>query len=275
MRTGLVGALLVVGGCAVAAAAGTGRIVGTIGPPGKALRVGVVERVPPTIMKLLDKTHWGRLDTAKGTYVVDSLKPGKYDFVVETKEGRIEGVELKVRGEADQPTYDLEVATGKLTTERFDIEQYLEEGQVVSDEERGKIIRRKLRLAKLEDRVKKLLKVHRFMDKLRPIWIHGTRQRAVVLMELIRDRAFYASKGAEAIWRIESWPFVWMRDVWHKPRKGLRVWQRQRLRGDAWSRLGYVFDPRLGGIEVKAGQDTKFDVALPEKLPAGLGKVPQ
>ncbi|MBL7223443.1 MAG: hypothetical protein ISS72_06305 [Candidatus Brocadiae bacterium] len=273
MRKGLMSIVLAMGLCA-AAPAGTGRVVGKLTPAGRAVRVGAVERVPPTIMKLLDKTHWGRLDEARGSYVVDNLKPGTYDLAVETKAGRIEGVVLRVRGEAGQAVYDLEPATGAIATQRFDIEQYLEEGQAVSDEERAKIIRTKLRVDKLIDRVTKLTKVSRFIDKVRPLWVHGTRQRAVVLVELTRDRAFYASKGGEAIWRVETWPFVWMSDVWHKPRKGLRVWQRLRLQGDAWSRLGYVFDPRLGGVEVVAGKDTTLDVAVPATLPAGLGKVP-
>jgi hypothetical protein len=122
--------------------------------------------------------------------------------------------------------------------------------------------------------VAKLAKVSRFMDELRPLWVHGTRDRAVVLMDLRRVRQFYAGKAGEAIWRVESWPFQWMRDVWHKPRKGLRVWQRQRLKADAWATFGYTFDPRLGGIEVAAGKDTSFDVAVPARLPATLGKVP-
>lgn len=266
---------LVVLACAAGARAGTGRIVGTIGPPGKAIRVGVVERLPADISKLNDRTHWGTLDAAKGTYVVDKLAPKSYDLVVLTKQGRIDGVHLKVRFEEREATYDLEVASGTLTTERFDLSPYIEEGQVVTDAERAKIVRKKLRIDKLEDRLKKLLKVSRFMDTNRALWIHGTRRRAVVLMELVRADQFYAGKKGETIWRIESWPFLWMGDVWHKPRKGLRVWQRKRMQGPDFAAMGYVFDPRLGGIEVRAGQNTRFDYTLPPALPAALGKTPR
>jgi hypothetical protein len=260
--------------CVCSAALGaTGRITGKLTPAGRAVRVGAVERIPATLKKLLDKTHWGRLNEERSHYVIEDLKPGTYDLAVETKDGRIEGVQLEVRGESDQAVYDLEVGTGTLTTERFDISQYIEPGQVLADEQRDELIRKKLRIDKLLERVEKLKKVSRFMDELTPLWVHGTRERAVVLMDLRRVRQFYAGKSGEAIWRVETWPFRWMYGVWHKPRKGLRVWQRQRLKADAWGDFGYVFDPRLGGIEVERGEETTFDISVPETLPAHLGKV--
>ena len=91
---------------------------------------------------------------------------------------------------------------------------------------------------------------------------------------VLRKEKFYAEKGDQVIWRVESWPFVWMRDVWHKPRKGLRVWQRLRISAAEFARMGHVFDPALGGIEVKAGETTTLDYTLPAKLPASLGKTP-
>jgi len=257
------------------AAERTGKIEGTIQPPGKALKVGAVERIPAKLMKLLDKTHWGRIDPKTGHYVVDNLAPKKYDLVIKTPQGRIEGVGLRVRGESREPTYDLNLGTGELKVQRFDINEYIEEGQVVSAEERDKLIRRKLRIDRLIDRVKKILTVHRFMDTNRPLYVHGTRKRAVVLMELSRRDPFYAEKGDQVIWRVESWPFIWMLDVWHKPRKGLRVWQRLRVSAAQFARMGYVFEPALGGIEVKAGETTRFDYQLPDKLPASLGNVPR
>ncbi|MFP4056066.1 MAG: hypothetical protein ACLF0G_04275 [Candidatus Brocadiia bacterium] len=260
---------------ATAGAAATGRLAGTVSPPGRALKVGVVERIPATIKALRDKRRWGRLDQATGKYVVDNLAPGKYDLVVETPRGRIEGVELSVRGEAREPTYDLNVGTGQLSVQRFDISEYIEEGQLLTDTERDALIRRKLRIDKLLERVEKTLKVARFMDANRPLYVHGTRRRAVVLMELARKDRFYAEKGDQVIWRVESWPFLWRYDVWHKPNKGLTVWQRMRVPASEFARMGYVFDPALGGIEVKAGETTTFDLTLPEELPSSLGKVPQ
>jgi len=256
-------------------AAGTGKIVGTITPPGKATKVGVAERFPATLMKLNDKLHWGKVDPKTGEYTIVGLAPQKYDLVVETAEGRIEGVVLEVLGEENEPTYDLNLGTGELKVQRFDIKPYLEEGQVLSPEEQNKLIRQKLRLAKLEDHLQKLMTVAQFMDTNRPLYVHGTPKRAVVLIELARKSAFYADKGGEVIWRIETWPYLWMNDVWHKPNKGLRVWQRLRLSGPEFAKMGYVYDPSLGGIEVKAGEATKRDCALPEKLPKSLGKVPE
>jgi len=259
---------------AAAHAAAPGRITGTLSPAGKALKVGAVERLPATIMKLMDKRHWGTLDPKTGKYVIEKLEPKKYDLVIETKEGRIEGVTFSVRGESREATYDMNIATGEVKVQRFDINKYIEAEQALTDEERNKLIRKKLRIDKLLERVKKTLSVARFMDNNRPLHVHGTRQRAVVLMELVRADAFYAGKRGEAIWRVESWPFIWMYDVWHKPNKGLKVWQRLRLQGDDFAKLGYVFDPALGGIEVEAGKDTTFDYTLPQTLPKSMGKIP-
>jgi len=277
MRTASLRLAAAVALAAGAAAAGeaAGKIAGTITPAGKAVKVGAVERLPATIMKLRDKRHWGKLDTKTGKYAIEGLAPKKYDLVVETPEGRIEGVELHVLGEENEPTYDLNLGTGELKVQRFDESKLGEEGEVITPEERRKRISRALRIDKLEDRIAKLLKVARFMDTNRPLYVHGTRKRAVALMELSRRSAFYADKGGEVIWRIETWPFIWMSDVWHKPNKGLRVLQRLRMGGREFARMGYVFDPALGGIEVKAGQTTTFDYTLPERLPASLGKVPE
>jgi len=277
MRTWRLSLALALALCAgaLARAGGTARLAGTITPPGKAIKVGAVERIPATIMKLKDKTHWGTVDAKTGAYAVENLAAGKYDLVVQTAEGRIEGVVLHVLSEEREATFELNVGTGELKVERFDINEYIEEGQVLSPEERDKLIRTKLRIDKLVDRVKKTLSVARFMDTNRALVVHGTRKRAVVLMELARTTKFYAEKGDQVIWRVESWPFLWMRDVWHKPNKGLRVWQRLRVAAAEFDPMGYVFDPALGGIAVEAGKTTTFDVALPETLPASLGKAPK
>jgi len=49
----------------------------------------------------------------------------------------------------------------------------------------------------------------------------------------------------------------------------------KRLDGREYARMGYVYDPALGAIAVTAGETTKLDYAVPEKLPASLGKVPE
>lgn len=256
-------------------AAGAGRIAGVITPPGKATKVGVVERIPASIMKLNDKLHWGTVDPKTGEYVIGGLAPRKYDLVVESAGGRIEGVEIGVLGEENEPTYDLNLGTGELKVQRFDEKTLTEENEKLTPEERSKRLKQALRIDKLEDHLKKLLTVAQFTDTNRPLYVHGTPKRAAVLVELARKSAFYADKGGEVIWRIETWPYIWMSDVWHKPSKGLRVWQRLRLDGRAFAKMGYVYDPALGGIEVKAGETTKRDYALPEKLPASMGKVPE
>jgi len=266
--------LLALGGAAWAGEA-TGKLAGVLSPAGKATKVGAVERIPATLMKLHDKPHWGTLDPKTGAFTIDNLAPGKYDLAIEMPEGKIEGVELHVLSEENEPTYDLNLVTGELKVQRFDITPFVEEHQVLSPEERDKLIRKKLRIDALIDRVQKTLTVARFMDANRPLYAHGTPKRAIVLMELARKDAFYAEAGDQVIWRVETWPFLWMSDVWHKPNKGLRVWQRMRIPAADFAKMGYVYDPTLGGIEVKAGETAKVDYTLPESLAKGLGKAPQ
>jgi len=262
--------------CAMAAegpAPGAGRIAGVIRPPGNALKVGVVERIPPELMKLNDQDRPGRYDPKTGEYAIENLVPNqsdgspqKYDLFIETPEGRIEGVYLHVLNEEKLPTYDLNLATGQLATQRFDASRYFEEGQVITPEERDKVIRKKMRLDRLEKKIKDTLSLPSFNDTARVLAIHGTPERATVLLELMRKTAFYAEQGDQVIWRIETWPYEWMYDVWHKPNKGLRVWQRKRISADAFAKMGYVWAPALGGIEAKAGETTRLDYQIPEKF---------
>jgi len=214
------------------------------------------------------------VDPKSGEYAVENLAPGKYDLFVETAQGRIEGVEIKVLGEENEPTFDLNLVTGELKVERFDIKPFLEENQVLTPEERDKLVRRKLRIDKLVEYAQKNLSVDRFEDTNRILLLHGTMKRAVGLVELSRLKAFYASGGNQAVWRIETWPYMWVNDVWHKPNKGARVWQRKRPPTEEFVKMGYVFDPALGGIEVKAGETAKLDYKLPDDFSKGLGKVP-
>jgi len=270
--------LLVLGaaGSVVAAeapAAGTARIAGVISPPGKATKVGVVDRIPAKLMQLCDKTIWGKYDPKTGEYAVENLSvvndddtPKRYDLVIETPEGRTEGVYLCVKGEEKLPTYDINFATKQLSTQRCDASQYFEEGQVVTPEERDQVIRKKLRIERLEKKIKDICSLSSFNDTAHVLYIHGTPERAAILIELMRKTAFYAEKGDEMIWRIETWPFEWQRDVWHKPNKGLRVWQRLRMPGSEFNKIAYVWAPALGGIEVKPGETTKVDYKLPEKF---------
>lgn len=275
VRKGFAWLWLALAGLAAAGEA-TGKIAGTLTPPGLALKVGVVERIPATLMKLNDKLHWGKVDPKTGEYAVEGLAAGKYDLAVETAHGRIEGVELKVLGEENEPTYDLNLGTGELKVQRFDEKTLLAEpDEALKPEERSKRLKQALRIDKLEDHLKKLMTVAQFMDTNRPLCVHGTPKRAVVLVELARKSAFYADKGGEVIWRIETYPYIWMGDVWHKPNKGLRVLQRLRLDGREFAKMGYVYDPALGGIEARAGETTTLDYKVPGKLPASMGKVPE
>jgi len=84
----------------------------------------------------------------------------------------------------------------------------------------------------------------------------GDRERAVALVQLIRDKAFHADKGGEIIWRVELWYFENQAGGWAKVVQSNRILRRERFESKA------AFDqdagvirwvPQLGGIRVKEG----------------------
>ena len=99
--------------------------------------------------------------------------------------------------------------------------------------------------------IQEICTVPSFYDRCEILLLQGDADRAVGLMQLVRDRDFYAGKG-EVIWRAELWYFEFQNGGWAKLSQQNKVLDRQRF-ASREKYLQYVrpirFVPRLGGIK--------------------------
>ncbi len=250
-------------------------IRGTIAPAGQVAKIEAILRGKAAKGKLNFRRFPGKFDNASGTFTIDGLADGAYDLAVTLAAtgAVIEGVNLEIEDEADQPSYTLNAATRRIATRNFDVMQYFDPDAVVSEDEKLRKTLLKLRISKLDAKIASILKVRRFTDRNRPLWLHGTREDARVLMELIRDRKFHSGKD-EIILRIEVWPFQWAAGGWDKPRKGVVVIDRVRTTREKYEKMTRLFDPALGGLKIADNKDITINYELPAKLDASMGVVP-
>lgn len=110
--------------------------------------------------------------------------------------------------------------------------------------------------------IQEICGVPSFYDRTEILLLQGDADRAVGLMQLVRDRDFHAGKG-EVIWRAELWYFEFQNGGWAKVSQQNKVLDRQRF-ASREKYLEYVrpirFVPKLGGI--KAGEkDTRIELS--------------
>ena len=108
-------------------------------------------------------------------------------------------------------------------------------------------------------------KVLSFFDRGDEVLVRGNHNRAVVLVDLRRERAFHSDQGdREVIWRPELWYFENHHGGWEKVQQTDRNLRRERFASAAAyhavvDRLRWV--PELGGLKVKpAGGDLTVTV---------------
>jgi hypothetical protein len=101
-----------------------------------------------------------------------------------------------------------------------------------------------------------------FYDRCEILLLQGDADRAVGLMQLVRDRDFHAGKG-EVIWRAELWYFEFQNGGWAKVSQQNKVLDRQRF-ASREKYLEYVrpirFVPKLGGIKA-SDKDTRIELS--------------
>jgi hypothetical protein len=255
--------------------ASAASISGVILPPGRAKGVRAFEREGTELFKIKNRYHKGTIDPETGKFTIPKLPDGTYQLLIDCGDAEIEGVDLHIDDEEEAPVFDYLFKPQKLTVKRLDLSEFFDPDEVVSDERRRKIVGRLVGLPKLVEKFDSIGKVDRFCEHLRPLYAHGTRKRAFVLVEKARLRSFYAGRG-QAIYRVEIWSFRRYGAVWEKVRAGVRVLRRYRFRDKAaLQRLGVFFEPALGGIKIlkqKDVQDIRY--TIPDKWHDALGKVP-
>lgn len=126
--------------------------------------------------------------------------------------------------------------------------------QPISDEDRSEIT--------------ELLTVASFYDRAVLLHLEGDGQRAVGLMELIRDRDFHAGKG-EVIWRAEVWYFEFQNGGWAKVSQQNKLLDRQRFKS-ADDYASYV--KKLRFVPKLTPSAASTQPAILELLPADIIK---
>jgi hypothetical protein len=115
-----------------------------------------------------------------------------------------------------------------------------------------------------------------FENKVRGLYVEGNRKHCKALMERIRDKPFHADNG-DMTWRVEVWVFDNRTGAWvPRGRSGVDVIMRERMNREAFKKVLHVFDPKLGGIELKKDSDeATINYTVPEQITAEMGKVPE
>ncbi len=102
-----------------------------------------------------------------------------------------------------------------------------------------------------------------FTNKNAILALAGDAERAVALVELIRDTDFHARKGDEIIWRIEVWYFEFQAGGWAKVQQQNRIVERERFKStDAFEahRKPLKWIGIEKGLRIQKGQDQTLDL---------------
>ena len=160
------------------------------------------------------KKFTGTVIGATGRFVIDDVPFGTYDLLLDFGEARVEGVNFQV------PASDYE------------------EEQPLSDED----------VAVIKE---KILGMNKFEDQIEIMSIQGNIQHAVILLNKLRTKEFYAAKPGEIIWRAEVWHFERPEETWLKVQDEMFiVLYRERIPRSEYDRKSLTFDPRYGGLQV-------------------------
>lgn len=115
-----------------------------------------------------------------------------------------------------------------------------------------------------------IVKSKQYENKVRPLFMEGNDKAVRVLMQLLRDEAtsFDAEFGEPvATLRYEVWQYQNRYGGWTKEKR-TRVFQRVLLSKRELQDWTWLWDPRLGGIEIQ-GKPVQLDYELPARFKEG------
>src|SRR5580704_2452744 len=112
-----------------------------------------------------------------------------------------------------------------------------------------------------------LTQVTSFYNKNEMLFLQGNHDRAVGLVQLVRDKAFHSDSGDEVIWHIELWYFKNQHGGWEKVQQENKILRRERFAThkeyqDVIDHLRWT--PQLGGLTIAKGENELFITLQPD-----------
>lgn len=181
----------------------------------------------PAVDATAEKTNGDR-------WVFKDISAGKYDLVILAKDRiRIEGFQY-------------------VPVKEFD--PFVSLDSVVDEETRDFIV----------DDIKKS---PHYENKVEPLYLAGDKKAVRVLVMLIRDKptSYEAESPGAATMRHEIWQYSWNYGSWQKEKR-TKVIDRILMPRDQLRKWTWLWDPKLGGIELK-DQPVGLKYELPKSTP--------
>jgi hypothetical protein len=220
-----------------------GRTIrGHLTPPERVLEAYLWERAQ-------DRKVPVKVDPKTGAFEASGLRLGTWDLVVRTPWGRLEGVDMAPKLSDYDALIPPEYRTADLGAPAA--------GAMTEDDR------------KAVHRI--IYEVKRYENKIRDIYLVGSADKAVALMDLMMDADFVGKKGDEVTWRIEAWYYEKNYGAWTAFRT--RALYRFRVSKAALVTWGWQFEPALGGFNISEDrrESVTVEFAIPEKPVAEKG----
>ncbi len=183
------------------------------------------------------------VDQGDGKWVFEDLKPGRYDLVIMgTGRGRIEGWHYP-------PVLEFDPFFPPTATTETDVREF------ITDD---------------------IGKARHYENKVVPLYMGGDKKAVRVLVMLIRDKttSYEGHMPGAATIRHEVWQYDWQYGGWAK-NKRTRVFDRSILPRDELRRWTWLWDARLGGIEMKDAPVTiEYKLSKPTDADRPKGLLP-
>ncbi len=155
----------------------------------------------------------------KSKWVFNDLPPGKYDLVILARD------RIRLEGWYYTPVLEFDPVFPPTAT---------------TDDETAEVI------------VDHIKKSKHYENKVEPLYLGGNKKAVRILVMLIRDKvtSYEGEFAGAATMRHEIWQYDWNYGGWVKNRR-TRVLDRILMHRDELRRWTWLWEPKLGGIEVK------------------------
>ncbi len=168
-------------------------------------------------------------------WVFEALPPGKYDLLI------MAGDRVRIEGFQYAPV--------------LEFDPFIPPEAAVDEDTRRSIT---------ED----IIKSRHYENKVVPLTMAGDKRAVRVLVMLIRDKPTSYTPGVGTM-RHEIWQYTWQYGGWQKEKR-TKVMDRILLQVAELRRWTWLWDPKLGGIEVK---DAPVSVKYELPKPSGKGRL--